>query len=161
MSDVVFSDHPSERGVRRLESSAFIPRPLDEVFAFFSDARNLELLTPPWMNFRIATEGPIEMRVGTIIDYKLRVRLLPLRWRSKITVWDPPHRFVDDQLKGPYLKWIHEHSFEEVEGGTVVRDCVNFRVPGGILIEKLAVRRDLLTVFAYRTQVLAEHFGLN
>jgi len=106
------------------ESSIWLPRPLDEVFAFFSDASNLEVITPPWLSFSVVTPAPIEMRPGTLIDYRLRFRGFPLRWRSEITSWDPPHRFADAQVKGPYRQWIHEHTFVEKDGGTLAGDRV-------------------------------------
>lgn len=151
------------------ESEITVPRPRREVFAFFADAANLERITPPWLSFEIADPTPIVMRAGARIDYRLRVRGLPMRWRSEITLWEPPHRFVDTQLRGPYRQWIHEHSFEEVPlepgaGGhaTLCRDRVDYAVPGGPLaplIHRLFVRRDVEAIFAYRTKRLREIFG--
>lgn len=142
-----------------LHSSVTLPRPLDAVFPFFSDARNLERLTPPWLRFSVLTPGPIEMRPGATIDYRLRLRGVPLRWRSEITVWEPPFRFVDEQRRGPYRLWIHEHRFEEVDGRTLARDDVRYAVPGGWLADRLLVRRDLQRVFEYRRAVLRDLFG--
>jgi ligand-binding SRPBCC domain-containing protein len=142
-----------------LNSEIRVPRPLDEVFAFFADARNLQKITPPWLDFRITTPGAIVMREGALIDYKLKVRGIPLRWRSEITVWDPPHRFVDSQLRGPYRSWIHEHRFEERDGGTLVTDEVRYSVYGGELIRKLFVARDVEKIFGYRGEKMAELFG--
>ena len=136
-----------------------VPRPLAEVFPFFADARNLEELTPPWLSFNVLTPDPIPMAVGTTIDYRLSWRGIPLRWRSEIAAWDPPHRFVDRQLKGPYRLWHHEHRFEEVEGGTMVIDDVEYAVWGGALAVNLGVRRDVERIFAYRSERLAEIFG--
>ena len=115
----------------------WLPRPLGEVFSFFADAGNLELLTPPQLNFHILTPRPLEMRVGLLIDYRLRERGIPLRWRSEITAWEPPHRFVDEERRGPYRLWQHEHLFEERDGGTVAIDRVRYAVPGGALINWL------------------------
>jgi ligand-binding SRPBCC domain-containing protein len=143
----------------RLDSEIWLPRPLEEVFAFFSDAGNLEELTPPWLRFEILTPRPIEMRVGALIDYRLRVRLLPLRWRSEITVWDPPRRFVDEQVRGPYRRWRHEHVFRERDGGTLVEDHVEYAVLGGALVDRLLVRRDVEKIFAYRRERLADLMG--
>ncbi|MCU0308886.1 MAG: SRPBCC family protein [Chloroflexi bacterium] len=142
----------------RLDSTMWLPRRLDEVFAFFADARNLETLTPPWLHFRILTPTPIEMRVGARIDYRLRIRGLPLRWQSEITAWDPPHRFLDEQRRGPYRLWVHEHTFAERDGGTEVRDRVTYAVPGGWLVERLLVGPDVRRIFAYRQETLARLF---
>ncbi len=146
--------------VRRLERSSRLSRPLDEVFAFFADASNLEELTPPWLAFDIVTERPIEMAVGTLIDYRLRVRGLPLRWRSEITVWDPPHRFVDEQRKGPYRLWHHEHRFEaDGPDTTRVLDHVDYAVWLDPIVHPF-IRRDVETIFDYRQERLRELFGL-
>ena len=147
---------------RVLHVEQFIPRPLEEVFAFFSDAGNLERITPPWLKFSIQTLVPIEMRVGAVIDYRLRVHGLPMRWRSRISTWVPPRRFVDEQVRGPYKVWIHEHRFEEVPGGVRVTDRVEYRAPGGPLeplVHALFVRPDVQRIFAYRRRALAEIFG--
>lgn len=130
----------------------------DELFAFFSDAMNLERITPPWMSFHVVTPGPIEIEQGTRIDYKLRMRGVPLRWRSEITRWEPPHRFVDQQLFGPYRRWHHLHEFEEADGHTICRDEIHYAVPGGALVHRLLVKRDLQRIFAYRQTVLEELF---
>jgi ligand-binding SRPBCC domain-containing protein len=143
----------------KLEKELWLPRPPADVFPFFSDAFNLQRITPPWMSFHVLTEAPIEMRTGTRIDYKLRIRGLPVRWQSEITVWDPPHRFVDEQRRGPYRRWVHEHCFDERDGGTLVRDSVEYAVWGGRLVERLFVRRDVETVFRYRSEVLTQLFG--
>lgn len=136
----------------------WLPRPVAEVFSFFADARNLQAITPPWLNFEVLTPGEIAMKPGTLIDYKLRVHGLPLRWRTLIREWEPPHRFVDEQLRGPYRQWIHEHTFTEQEGGTLARDKVLYAVPGGALINALFVRRDVERIFAFRRTRLAERF---
>ncbi len=136
----------------------WLPRPRDEVFEFFSNALNLQALTPPWVNFQVLTPAPIPMRAGTLIDYRIRVRGLPLRWRTEITEWDPPHRFVDVQLRGPYRLWHHTHTFEERDGGTLCLDDVRYRPVGGWLVNRLFVRRDVETIFAYRQQQLRERF---
>lgn len=137
----------------------FVPRPLTEVFPFFADARNLEELTPAWLSFDVLTPDPIPMAVGTAIDYRLAWHGIPLRWRSEIAAWDPPHSFIDRQLRGPYRLWHHEHRFEEVEGGTNVIDEVEYAVWGGTLAVNLGVRRDVERIFDYRSQRLAEIFS--
>jgi ligand-binding SRPBCC domain-containing protein len=137
-------------------SSEWLAKPLDEVFPFFAEARNLEQLTPPWLRFEILTPEPIPMAVGTLIDYRIRWRGLPMRWRSEIAAWEPPHRFVDRQLRGPYRLWHHEHLFREHDGGTLVEDVVRYGVWGGALIERLFVRRDVEAIFAYRRSRLQE-----
>jgi ligand-binding SRPBCC domain-containing protein len=135
-------------------------RPVAEVFAFFADAGNLERLTPPWLSFEIRTPRPFEMRPGALIDYRLRIRGVPLSWRTEITAWEPPHRFVDEQLKGPYRQWIHEHTFEEQpDGTTLAGDRVRYAVLGGRLVNRLLVERDVRTIFAYREAQMRELFG--
>jgi ligand-binding SRPBCC domain-containing protein len=131
-----------------------LPVPLERVFAFFSDARNLEKLTPPWLRFEILTDGPIEMAVGTLIDYRIRWRGIPMPWRTEIEVWDPPHRFVDRQVRGPYRFWRHEHRFAERTGGTSIEDRVEYAPVGGVIAQRLAVARDVRRIFAYRHQSL-------
>ena len=136
-----------------------IPMPLDKVFPFFADANNLETITPGWLRFEIVTPTPIEMDVGTLIDYKLRYRGVPLKWQSEILEWDPPNRFVDRQVLGPYRKWIHQHLFEEREGYTLAIDQVEYAVIGGSLVNTLVVRRDVEQIFSYRKENLLEIFG--
>jgi ligand-binding SRPBCC domain-containing protein len=140
-------------------SEQWLPRPLAEVFPFFADARNLGRLTPDWLSFNVLTPEPIPMAVGTTIDYRISWRGIPLRWTSEIAVWDPPHRFVDRQVRGPYRLWHHEHRFEESEGGTSVIDEVEYAVWGGAIANRLGVARDVERIFAYRRQRLEEMFG--
>lgn len=140
-------------------SEQWLPRPLEEVFPFFADARNLEELTPPWLSFNVLTPDPIPMAVGTKIDYRLRWRGFPLRWTSEIAAWEPPFRFVDRQLRGPYRLWHHEHRFEERNGGTDVIDVVDYAVWGGAVAVNLGVRRDVERIFAHRRTRLVEIFG--
>jgi ligand-binding SRPBCC domain-containing protein len=135
-----------------------ILRPRDEVFAFFADPRNLEVITPPWVNFKILTPEPIVMRPGVLIDYRIRIHGLPVRWRTEIEVWEPPFRFVDRQLRGPYRLWHHTHTFEERNGGTLCTDHVRYRPIGGALVNRLFVRRDVERIFEFRRKRLSEIF---
>jgi len=144
---------------RRFEQEIWLPRSRDEVFPFFADAGNLETLTPPWLSFRIVTPRPIAMRTGAEIDYRLRIHGVPLRWRSSIDAWQPPVRFVDRQLRGPYRLWVHLHEFEERDGGTLCRDTVDYAVWGGALVDRLLVRRDLEKIFRFRAETLLRLFG--
>ncbi len=141
------------------QSSVRLPRSVHDVFAFFADAYNLETLTPPWLRFHVLTPRPIEMSEGVKIDYRLHVHGMPIRWQSEITAWEPPHRFVDRQLRGPYRLWNHEHLFRDEDGATVAEDHVVYAVPGGALINRLLVARDVKKIFAYRSEKLRELFG--
>ena len=142
-----------------LNSEQWLPRRPDEVFDFYADAFNLERLTPSWLRFRVLTPPPIVMAAGVEIDYRLRLRGLPMGWRSRITEWAPPHRFVDEQARGPYRRWVHTHTFTAQDGGTLVVDRVEYGMLGGWLADRLLVRRDLRRIFTYRQQRLAEVFG--
>jgi ligand-binding SRPBCC domain-containing protein len=140
-------------------SELWLPYRREVVFSFFSDALNLQTITPAFLNFVVLTPPPIIMQAGTQIDYKLRLRGFPIRWRSLISTWEPPHRFIDEQLHGPYRLWIHEHIFEEHEDGTLAKDYVRYAVPGGAFIERLFVRRDVEAIFAFRAKRLKELLG--
>jgi ligand-binding SRPBCC domain-containing protein len=142
-----------------LHAELWLPRPRAQVFPFFADARNLEALTPPWLNFEVLTPAPIAMRPGALIDYRIRVHGVPIGWRTEIVEWTPPHRFVDVQLRGPYTLWHHTHTFEERDGGTLCVDDVRYRPRGGALMNWLFVRRDVEKIFQYRQQRLREMFG--
>lgn len=140
----------------------WLPVPREDLFPFFADAYNLELITPDSVEFHVVTPRPIEMRAGALIDYRLRVRGLPVSWRTRIEVWEPPHRFVDVQLKGPYKLWRHEHRFLARDGGTLCLDRVDYEVPGGVLgpvVNRLFVEGDVRTIFRYREAKLEELFG--
>ena len=144
--------------VHVLRSQVWIPHPRKEVFDFFSRAENLEALTPPWLHFSILSPTPIEMKTGTRIQYRLRLHGIPLRWESEITAWEPPHRFVDEQRRGPYHRWIHEHEFEEHEDGTTIRDTVQYSVPGGLFVDRVLVAPDLRRIFEFRREKISEIF---
>lgn len=151
--------HPSRRGHHVLETEQWLPRPLNEVFDFFADAFNLETITPPILKFRVLTPAPISMQAGQLIDYRLRLRGIPIRWRSEIAAWEPPYRFIDRQVIGPYRLWHHEHTFEERDQGTFVRDRVEYAVPGGEIVHRLFVRNDVRTIFEFRFRRLNELLG--
>lgn len=136
------------------KSQQTIKKPLTEVFDFFSDAHNLAMITPPWLHFEVLTPAPIEMEVGTRIDYRLKLRGIPIRWQSEITAWNPPHFFADEQRRGPYRLWRHTHTFDEVTEGVVVGDTVEYAVWGNELIGRLFVRPDIEKIFAYRAEQL-------
>ncbi len=147
---------------RVFERETVLDQPLDAVFAFFSQAENLERLTPNSLKFEIITPLPIEMKVGTLIDYRIRLSGIPMRWRTRIAIWEPPHRFVDDQLRGPYLRWWHQHTFTAEGSKTRMRDRVEYRVPGGPfepLIHKLFVRPQIEAIFDYREKTIRKLFG--
>jgi len=142
-----------------LEAELWLPRPRAEVFAFFADAHNLETITPPWLNIEVLTPAPIVMRPGTLIDYRIRIHGVPVRWRTAIQVWQPPFQFVDEQLRGPYQLWHHTHRFEEHDGGTLCTDRVRYHPRGGALLNWLFVRRDVLKIFQYRRERLQAAFA--
>jgi ligand-binding SRPBCC domain-containing protein len=146
----------------RLQRQQLIPRPRDEVFAFFADAANLEAITPPFLHFRILTRLPIEMRQGKEIEYVLSLIGVPLRWRTRISVWEPGVRFVDEQQAGPYALWRHRHEFESVPGGTRMVDVVDYALPFGPLgtaVHTLLVKRTLERIFDFRQQAIEERLG--
>lgn len=140
------------------DSLVSLKQPREEVFGFFADAMNLETLTPPWLHFKILTPMPIKIDEGTLIDYRLKIHGLPVRWRTEIVSWEPPFRFVDMQLRGPYRTWVHEHRFLETESGTSMIDTVNYDVLGGRLIDRFFVRPDIEKVFSYRRKKITEIF---
>ncbi|MFM2125463.1 MAG: hypothetical protein RL328_1914 [Acidobacteriota bacterium] len=149
----------SKHTIRR---EIWLPHSREEVFEFFSAARNLEQITPPLLKFEVLTPEPIPMGEGTLIDYRLRVHGLPLRWRTKITRWNPPYQFADIQLKGPYKLWDHTHTFLEENGGTRMIDEVVYELPFGPLgdlVHALSVRRDVEEIFRYRNSVIGSLFA--
>lgn len=139
-----------------------VPLAIDQVFAFFAKAENLERITPPELKFRILTPGPIAMAPGTLIDYQLQLFVARFKWRTLIEVWEPPHRFVDVQLRGPYREWVHTHRFEPSPAGTVILDDVRYRLPlspvGDLALP--VVKLQLARIFGFRAravrQLLAE-----
>jgi len=133
MNEIKIARHPDKPRTYLLVTEQWFPERLETVFQFFADAFNLESITPPWLNFEVLTPRPFEMRQGCLIDYKLRLHAIPIKWKTEISAWEPPFRFVDRQLSGPYRSWIHEHRFESVDDGTRVIDRVEYQVPGGAL----------------------------
>lgn len=143
----------------RLTKTLWLPHPRPIIFEFFANPRNLDLITPPWLRFKVLSRESTVISAGTLLDYRLRLHGLPIRWQSEISVWQPPDRFIDRQTKGPYSLWIHEHTFAEEHGGTVVGDHVEYAVPGGALVNHLIVARDLARIFDYRHRILEALFG--
>ena len=143
----------------RLQTQLWLPRCREEIFGFFSDPINLDQLTPPWLHLELITPKFVEMRAGTLLDYRLRLHGIPIRWQSEISAWEPPNRFIDRQTKGPYRQWVHEHTFFAHNGGTLVGDNVTYAVPGGRIIQKLLVAPDLNKVFRYRRKMLEQLFN--
>jgi len=146
----------------RLRHEQIVPRPLEEVFEFFARAENLETLTPEWLNFKIESVNPRPVQKGTLINYRLRVRGLPLRWTSEIQEWNPPTRFVDLQIRGPYKLWHHTHTFIAEGHNTRIIDEVLYDLPFGPLgtiAHILMVKSDVEKIFHYREMKIRELFG--
>jgi ligand-binding SRPBCC domain-containing protein len=145
-----------------LRAEQFVPRPLPEVFEFFSDAKSLHRLTPAWMQFRILSVDPEPVQQGTLIRYSLRWRMFPIHWTTEITAWEPPHRFVDIQLKGPYKLWRHEHRFVAEGDGTRILDEVHYQLPFGPfgrIAHALKIKKDVEGIFTYRREAVGKIFG--
>jgi len=143
-------------GEHLLKTSTFIPRPRREVFAFFAAAENLERITPPELRFHILSPLPVPIGAGALIDYQLRLFGIPFRWKTLISQWEPDCSFVDEQVTGPYAKWVHTHAFHQESGGTLVTDEIRYRLPLFPLgeIAYPLVRVQLQRVFAYRARRL-------
>lgn len=145
-----------------LERSQFVPRPRSEVFAFFAEARNLESITPDFLHFQILPPVPTLMAEGVLIYYRLSLFGVPFRWKTRIAAWVPEERFVDVQLKGPYARWHHTHTFDVVPGGTLVGDRVEYQLPFGALgdvAHPIMVRRTLERIFDHRRDRVAALLG--
>jgi len=146
---------------RWLEASTVLPLPIADVFAFFANAENLECITPPELAFRILTPTPIVIGEGSLIDYRLKLFGVPFCWRTRIVEWQPDHQFVDEQLRGPYAKWRHLHTFTNSDVGTRMTDRVEYRLPfepAGSLALPL-VRRQLHRIFRYRAAAIRRLLG--
>jgi ligand-binding SRPBCC domain-containing protein len=145
-----------------LRREQWVPRPVEEVFAFFAEAANLAELTPPWLAFRILPPQPPGISRGVRIRYRIGWHGLPMRWTTEIRRWNPPHSFVDVQLQGPYRLWHHTHRFEPYRGGTRMTDVVRYSLPLGPIgraAHALVVRRDVERIFDYRFSRINELFG--
>lgn len=148
--------------MHHFHSEQLVGRPVDEVFGFFSDASNLEAITPRQLNFRILTPGPIRLAAGARIDYQLTLYGVPLKWATLIESWEPPRHFVDVQLRGPYRVWRHTHRFVSEGAGTRIVDDVDYELPLGPLgrlVDALWTRREVARIFEYRAEVIARQFS--
>ncbi len=143
------------------ERTIWLPAGRYYLFEFFSRAENLQLVTPRWLDFRILTPLPVEMKLGALLDYRIRLYGIPVTWRTKVTAWEPPRRFEDTQLAGPYKLWVHEHLFEAENSGTRMTDRVRYQARGGPferLVDSLFVRSRLEKIFAFREEAFRQLF---
>jgi ligand-binding SRPBCC domain-containing protein len=148
--------------IHTLRREQVIPSPLEEVFSFFADSRNLETITPAWLSFRILNPQPIQMRAGTRLDYRLKWHGLPIAWKTEILAWNPPYSFTDVQMRGPYRLWHHVHSFSAEPRGTRMVDVVSYQLPLGAIGElahATLVRGDLERVFDHRCRLIESLFS--
>ena len=153
-----------QRGISEIRVRQWLAKPLSEIFPFFQNEKNLEILTPDFLNFRVVGKSTRELEKGTLIDYKLKLHGLPLHWQSEIISWAPPEHFIDNQISGPYTLWHHTHKFEALAGGTLITDRVQYLVPLGLLGKLSAgpfVNKDVNSIFEYRKMKARELFGGN
>lgn len=152
-----------EEGEELYETEQFVPGKIDGLFEFFSDARNLQKITPPMLDFHIVGDVPKPIHENALINYKLKIRGVPIRWQTRIAQWNPPHSFVDTQEEGPYGFWHHTHTFEPMEGGVLMKDRVRYRLPYGKIGKAVGslVRSDVEGIFKFRHQVIGDMFGRN
>jgi ligand-binding SRPBCC domain-containing protein len=158
----VLENHYPSGSESYLYSDQFIEKPITDVFNFFSDEKNLEAITPPWLNFKVLNKSTKTMQEGTLINYELKIRGVLVKWQTKILEWKPTSHFIDAQLKGPYKIWHHTHEFIEVQGGTFMTDIVKYEIPYGIfgsLAKLLFVKNDVEKIFNYRFLKIKELFS--
>lgn len=141
-----------------LHARQLVAHPLEDVFPFFSEARNLGVITPPWLKFQILSDD-FDMRAGLLLDYRISMRGIPMNWRTEITEWTPPYRFADQQVRGPYTKWLHTHLFRADGQWTWVEDHVEYASIGGALANELFLKPQLRKIFGYRQETIGEKFG--
>ena len=145
-----------------LKYEQYIDLPINDVFNFFSKPENLSLITPARIKFDILTPVPLKMKEGQLVDYSLKIMyLIKLHWRTLITHYEKPYKFVDQQIKGPYTMWHHTHTFEEKDGGTLIRDDLKYAIPLGILgrfVHALYIKHDIQSIFKYRQKILDDIF---
>lgn len=149
-----------KRGVYVLKREQWLPRPIGEVFEFFSRPENLQVITPPWLDFRMVDTAPT-LQAGSLIRYRLRWRWMPIRWTTEISEWNPPYGFVDRALSSPYALWNHEHTFVSQDGGTLMRDRVTYALPFpaiGWLAHRALVKRDVERIFDFRAETMRKLF---
>jgi ligand-binding SRPBCC domain-containing protein len=147
--------------INQLNRTQFFPFPPEEVFPFFESPENLGTITPSWLSFRMLTPVPVGMKEGAVIEYTISWLGIPMRWKTLISRYDPPHCFSDVQLKGPYALWEHMHTFRAVDGGTEMTDTIRYALPFGVLgsiAHALFVRRQIDGIFDHRAAVLARRF---
>jgi ligand-binding SRPBCC domain-containing protein len=149
--------------VHILELRQRVELPIERAFEFYGSARNLERITPPWLEFEVITPDPIEMGPGTLLDYRLKLHRVPVRWQTRIEEWEPPRRFVDTQVRGPYSLWEHTHTFEaDGPEATVIEDRIRYSIPFGPIGEiadRLLVQRDLRRIFDFRRDAVTRELG--
>lgn len=143
----------------RFETELWLPLPPTALFPFFAEAGNLQRITPPWLHFRILEPRPLDVRAGTLIHYRLRLHGIPFGWTTRIAEWEPPVRFVDEQARGPYRYWIHEHRFLSRGNGTLCHDRVDYAAPGGAIVERLFATPRVERIFDFRRRELLAIFG--
>ncbi len=151
----------SKKKVNQFESTQFVKKNIKDVFNFFSAAENLETITPPFLCFKVLSKSTPNIQKGTIIQYKLKIHHIPVKWITHITEFEKNKYFIDSQEKGPYKKWVHRHSFEEIKNGTLIHDQVDYIIPAGILGQMLLsrfIKNDIQCIFSYRKEVIERIF---